>query len=77
MDTEEKKTRRFEQGLKPWLYSKLSVLQIDSFATIIEKAIIAEGGSEVLAKFNEEQKNKKNGGGSKGEGNSIGNNKKK
>lgn len=42
VDTEERKARRFEQGLKPWIFSRLAVLQIDSFTTILEKAIIAE-----------------------------------
>lgn len=35
-DTEERKTRRFEQSLKPWLYNRLLVLQIDNFATLGE-----------------------------------------
>ena len=52
--------QRFEQGLKPWLYNKLSILQIDNFAMILEKTIIAEGGSEALMKYPEQRKNKNN-----------------
>lgn len=77
MGTEERKTRRFEQGLKPWLYNRLSVLQIDNFAIILEKEIIAKGGSEALMKYNKEQKKKKYDGGEKGEGNSGSNNNKR
>lgn len=65
VDTKDKKTRKFEQGLKLWLYNRLFVLQIKSFVTILEKIIIAEGGSEAPMKFHKEQKNS---GGTKGEG---------
>lgn len=51
VDIEERKTRRFEQGLKPWISNKLSVLQLETFAQILEKSIIFEGGSEALSKF--------------------------
>ena len=70
MDTEERKTRRFEQGLKPWIYNKVAVLQLETFSQILEKAIITEGGSEALHKHNQERKQNKgrdNGGHNKGE----------
>ena len=35
-------------------------MQIDNFVTILAKEIIAEGGSEALVKYNQEQKKKKN-----------------
>lgn len=60
--TKERKTRRFEYGLKPLLYNRLSVLQIDNFVVILEKEIIAKGGSEALMKYNKEQKKKKHNG---------------
>ena len=31
VDMEERKARRFEQGLKPWLYDKITALQIDNY----------------------------------------------
>lgn len=49
VDKEERKACRFEQGLKPWLYSRISVFQSASYGTILEKAIIAEGGGEALS----------------------------
>lgn len=36
------------------------MIQIDNYATILEKAIIVEGESETLAKYNKEHKKKKN-----------------
>lgn len=58
VDMEVRKVRRFEQGLKPWLYSRISVFQNNSFGTILEKAIIVEGGSEALSQYHREKKNK-------------------
>ena len=58
---EERKARRFEQGLKSWLYNKVSVFQIDFFTTLLEKAVIAEGGSEALSLYHKEKKNKNTG----------------
>ena len=43
VDTEERKTRRFEEGLKPWIYNKVAVLQLEDYSQILEKAIIVEG----------------------------------
>ena len=56
VDTEERKARRFEQGLKPWLYSRISIFQSASYGTILEKAIIAEGGGEALSQYHKERK---------------------
>lgn len=74
----ERKTRRLEEGLKHQLYNRLAVLQIDNFTTILKKAIIVEGGSEALIKYNKEHKKKKNiTGGQKGKGSSGSNNNKR
>lgn len=35
-------------------------MQIDNFATMLERAVLAEEGSEVLIKYNREQKMTKN-----------------
>ena len=56
VDTEARKARRFEQGLKLWVYSRVAVLQLDNFTSLLEKAIIAEGGSEALVKFKQDKK---------------------
>ena len=49
------------------------MIQIDTFTGILEKAIIAEGGSDALNKYHQEKKNKKTEGGHK-EGSSGGSN---
>ena len=59
VDTEARKARRFELGLKPWLYNKVAVLQIPTFAALMEKTIIAEEGSEAMSLYNREQKKSK------------------
>ena len=51
IDTEARKARRFEQGLKPWVYSRVAVFQLDNFSSLLEIAIIAEGGNEALVRF--------------------------
>ena len=54
--TELRKTRRYQEGLKPQIRSKLSVLQIKTFSEILEKATIIEGENENLAKFHQDKK---------------------
>lgn len=49
VDTEARKARRFENELKPGIYNKVAVLQINTFAALMEKALIAEGGSEAAS----------------------------
>lgn len=58
VDTEARKARRFELGLKSWLYNKVAVLQINTFAALMERAIIAEEGSEAMSLYNKEKRSK-------------------
>lgn len=60
VSTDERKAKRFKQGLKPQLYSRVSLFQLKTFEAVMEKAVLVEGGDEVLTKFNQEQKKKKN-----------------
>lgn len=55
VDTEARKARRFEQGLEPWIFSRVAVLRIQTFSSLLERAIIVEGGNGALIKFNPEQ----------------------
>ena len=50
------------------MYNKIAVLQIDNYATLLEKAITTDGRSEALVKYNKEQKGKKNEGTKRVEG---------
>ena len=42
VDTGARRAKRFDQGLKPWAYSKVVVLQINTFPTLLKEAIVAE-----------------------------------
>ncbi|KAK1403348.1 CCHC-type domain-containing protein [Heracleum sosnowskyi] len=46
VDTEKKKAKRFQQGLRSWIRSKLAVLELDTYAAVVQKAMIAEGESD-------------------------------
>jgi hypothetical protein len=61
VSTDERRARRFEQGLKPWIYSRVFVLQVDSFAVLLEKALITEAGGEMVSRYNQEQRQRNSG----------------
>ena len=46
VDTEEKKAIRFQQGLRPWISSKVAVFKLLSYAAMVHKAMIIERESE-------------------------------
>ena len=50
VDTEEKRAWRFQQGLKPWIQNKVAILEITTYATMVQKATIVENGSELYSK---------------------------
>lgn len=50
VDTDEKRANRFQQGLNPWIRSRVAVLEITSFSTLVRKAAIVESGSELYHK---------------------------
>lgn len=58
VDTEMRKARRFEQGLKPWIYNKVSVFETKKYNKLVQKAIIAESGSEAYKEYKYEKKRK-------------------
>ena len=35
VDTERKKAKRFQQGLKSWICSKLAILELDTYAAVV------------------------------------------
>ncbi|XP_074367382.1 uncharacterized protein LOC141707862 [Apium graveolens] len=53
---EEKKAERFQQGLKQWIQNKLAILEITDYATLVQKATIAEAGSEMSQKMKQTKK---------------------
>nr|XP_017245279.1 PREDICTED: uncharacterized protein LOC108216926 [Daucus carota subsp. sativus] len=58
VDTDEKKARRFQQGLKPWIQSRVVVFEITSYATLVHKACIVETSGKLAAKERNEKKRK-------------------
>ena len=70
VSTEEKKARRFQQGLKPWIQNRVAILELTDYATLVQKATIVEVGSEQMQKEREKKgikrKSMSMGGGSAG-----------
>ncbi|XP_074333471.1 uncharacterized protein LOC141671181 [Apium graveolens] len=56
--TEDQKAERFQQGLKQWILNKLAILEITDYATLVQKATIAETGSEMSQKMKQTKKRK-------------------
>ncbi|KAL8155427.1 hypothetical protein AgCh_000713 [Apium graveolens] len=56
VDSDRKKAKRFQQGLKPWIRSKLAILELDIYAAVVQKAMIAEQESEMFLKEREGKK---------------------
>ena len=58
VNTEEKKARRFQLGLKQWIQNRVAVLELTDYATLVQKASIVEAGSEQSVKKKENRKRK-------------------
>ena len=58
VDSEEKKARRFQQGLKPWIRGRIAMLELNTYAEVMQKAIIVEGESDQSQKERFDKKRK-------------------
>ena len=58
VSTEEKKARRFYQGLRQWIQNQIVVLELTDYATVVQKATIVESGSEQSQKEKEGKREK-------------------
>ncbi|KAL8103494.1 hypothetical protein AgCh_027907 [Apium graveolens] len=58
VNTETKKTKRFQQGLKPWIRSQVALLEIKNYAALVQKAMIVEGEREAARRENKGRKRK-------------------
>ena len=47
VNTDAKKAKRFQQGLKPWIRSRIAVFEFQNFSTVVQKAMIVESESEM------------------------------
>ncbi|XP_074328170.1 uncharacterized protein LOC141666085 [Apium graveolens] len=54
--SEEKRAKRFQQGLKPWLMSRLAAFELTTYTEVVQKVMVIEGESEQNQK---EKDNKK------------------
>ena len=59
VSTEEKKARRFQQGLRQWIQNRIAVLELTDYATVVQKATIVETGSEQSQKEKEGRRKRK------------------
>lgn len=58
VNTEEKRAKRFQQGLEPWIRGKVAVFELNTYSGVVQKAMIIEGESEQSQKEKESQKRK-------------------
>ncbi|KAL8131237.1 hypothetical protein AgCh_007237 [Apium graveolens] len=58
VDTDRKKAKRFQQGLKPWIRRKVAIFELDTYVGVVQKAMIAETESEMFQKDKESKKRK-------------------
>ncbi|RVW75656.1 hypothetical protein CK203_055272 [Vitis vinifera] len=48
IDTEEEKELKFQDGLKPYLKNKISILKLSVYSKVVDRALIAEKDNEEL-----------------------------
>ena len=48
--TDEKRAKRFQQGLKPWIHRRVAVFELMTYTSVVQKAMIIEGESEASQK---------------------------
>ncbi|KAL8134767.1 hypothetical protein AgCh_009689 [Apium graveolens] len=58
VNTEMKKAKRFQQGLRPYFRSQVALLEIKNYAALVQKAMIVEGEREVAKRENKGRKRK-------------------
>ncbi|RVW68714.1 Retrovirus-related Pol polyprotein from transposon 17.6 [Vitis vinifera] len=61
--TEEEKALKFQDGLKPYLKNKISILKLGVYSEVVDRALIAEKDNEELHQYREQQRkrNRSNG----------------
>ena len=64
--TEEKKTLKFQDGLKPYLKNKISILKLGVYLEVVDRALIAEKDNEELHQYRKQQRKRNRSGGAHG-----------
>ncbi|RVW97780.1 Transposon Ty3-I Gag-Pol polyprotein [Vitis vinifera] len=54
--TEEEKALKFQDGLKPYLKNKISILKLGVYLEVVDRALIAEKDNEELHQYREQQR---------------------
>ena len=54
--TEEKKTLKFQDGLRPYLKNKISILKLGVYSEVVDRALIAEKDNEDLHQYRKQQR---------------------
>ncbi|RVW70732.1 Transposon Ty3-G Gag-Pol polyprotein [Vitis vinifera] len=54
--TEEEKALKFQDGLKPYLKNKISILKLGVYSEVVDRALIAEKDNEELHQYKEHQR---------------------
>ena len=54
--TEEEKALKFQDGLKPYLKNKISILKLGVYLKVVDRALIAEKDNEELHQYREQQR---------------------
>ncbi|RVW93842.1 Retrovirus-related Pol polyprotein from transposon 17.6 [Vitis vinifera] len=54
--TEEEKTLKFQDGLKPYLKNKISILKLSVYSEVVDRALIAEKDNEEFHQYREQQR---------------------
>lgn len=58
VDTDKKKARRFQHGLKPWIQTRVAAFELTEYVKVVNKAEVIEAGSNFDPKENEGKKRK-------------------
>ena len=54
--TEKEKALKFQNGLKPYLKNKISILKLGVYSEVVDRALIAEKDNEELHQYREQQR---------------------
>ena len=63
---EEKKALKFQDGLKPYLKNKISILKLGVYLEVVDRALIAEKDNEELHQYRKQQRKRNRSGGAHG-----------
>ena len=54
--TEEEKALKFQDGLKPYLKNKISILKLGVYLEVVDRALIADKDNEELHQYRKQQR---------------------